>query len=66
MRDLLKKKAANGDGGLRVREHPLDGPYVESKAAVLHVNQRKETGRALPCVQICLNAWSPTTRTWRT
>lgn len=64
--DLLKKKAANGDGGLRVREHPLDGPYVESKAAVLHANQRKEMGRALLCVQICLNAWLPTTMTWRT
>lgn len=32
--DLLKKKAANGDGGLRVREHPLDGPYVESKTVL--------------------------------
>lgn len=29
--DLLQKKPANRDGVLRVREHPLDGPYVESK-----------------------------------
>lgn len=32
VQDLLKKKTAAIDGGgLRVREHPLDGPYVESK-----------------------------------
>lgn len=34
--DLLKKKPASGDGVLRVREHPLDGPYVESKTVFLH------------------------------
>lgn len=32
VQDLLKKRTAAIDGGgLRVREHPLDGPYVESK-----------------------------------
>lgn len=32
VQDLLKKRTATTDGGgLRVREHPLDGPYVESK-----------------------------------
>eukprot|EP00066_Takifugu_rubripes_P012524 XP_011601790.1 PREDICTED: uncharacterized protein LOC101066561 isoform X2 [Takifugu rubripes] len=38
VRDLLKKKAANGDGGLRVREHPLDGPYVENLSKCLVAN----------------------------
>lgn len=64
--DLLKKKAACGDGVLRVREHPQDGPYVESKTAFLpEKSQRKENRHALLCVQICLNAWFTTTATWR-
>ncbi|CAG09513.1 unnamed protein product, partial [Tetraodon nigroviridis] len=33
--DLLKKKAACGDGVLRVREHPQDGPYVENLSKCL-------------------------------
>lgn len=49
MRDLLRKKAANGDGGLRVREHPLDGPYVESKAAVW----RESTYGNGTCAPVC-------------
>lgn len=38
VQDLLKKRTATTDGGgLRVREHPLDGPYVESKTGfILH------------------------------
>ncbi|KAL7383139.1 hypothetical protein ABVT39_005426 [Epinephelus coioides] len=30
VQDLLKRKTAPADGGLRVREHPRDGPYVEN------------------------------------
>ncbi|XP_049456450.1 uncharacterized protein kif16bb [Epinephelus fuscoguttatus] len=30
VQDLLKRKTASADGGLRVREHPRDGPYVEN------------------------------------
>ncbi|TDH01119.1 hypothetical protein EPR50_G00176740 [Perca flavescens] len=30
VQDLLKKRPTPTDGGLRVREHPRDGPYVEN------------------------------------
>lgn len=40
--DLLKKKPANGDGVLRVREHPLEGPYVESKTMVCCREKKKK------------------------
>ncbi|XP_035848117.1 uncharacterized protein kif16bb isoform X1 [Sander lucioperca] len=30
VQDLLKKRTTPTDGGLRVREHPRDGPYVEN------------------------------------
>lgn len=67
--DLLKKKPANGDGVLRVREHPLDGPYVESKTVFFCMekkqNPRNGNRHALLCVQICLNVWFTTTLTWR-
>lgn len=47
--DLLKKKPANGDGALRVREHPLDGPYVESKALFFCKKKIKEN----TCIALC-------------
>lgn len=64
--DLLKKKPANGDGALRVREHPLDGPYVESKTLFFCKKKKikEKKAHALLCVQICLNAWFTTTLTW--
>ncbi|XP_034408746.1 uncharacterized protein kif16bb [Cyclopterus lumpus] len=35
VQDLLKKKTTPTDGGLRVREHPRDGPYVEDLSKLL-------------------------------
>ncbi|XP_056291443.1 uncharacterized protein kif16bb isoform X3 [Pseudoliparis swirei] len=44
VQDLLKKKTAPTDGGLRVREHPRDGPYVEnlSKLSVNNHNDMED------------------------
>ncbi|XP_059179887.1 uncharacterized protein kif16bb [Centropristis striata] len=36
--DLLKKRPTPTDGGLRVREHPKDGPYVENLSKHLVYN----------------------------
>lgn len=43
VQDLLKNKTLTDDGeGLKVREHPVDGPYVESKKSpTLHPMSRK-------------------------
>jgi len=39
--DLLNKRPSSAPkGGLRVREHPVDGPYVESKKAA-HSNFKR-------------------------
>lgn len=34
VQDLLRDKTMPVDGVLKVREHPVDGPYVESKKSV--------------------------------
>lgn len=43
VQDLLKDETLSDDGkGLKVREHPVDGPYVESKkSSTLHTTSRK-------------------------
>ncbi|XP_042358779.1 uncharacterized protein kif16bb [Plectropomus leopardus] len=40
VQDLLKRKSTPTDGGLRVREHPRDGPYVENLSKHLAHNHR--------------------------
>ncbi|TNN74361.1 Kinesin-like protein KIF16B [Liparis tanakae] len=44
VQDLLKKKTGPTEGGLRVREHPRDGPYVEnlSKLSVNNHNDMED------------------------
>lgn len=65
--DPLKKKPANGDGALRVREHPPDGPYVESKTVFFCTgagNQQKAEHMHY-CGRTCLSARFTTTMTGR-
>lgn len=50
VQDLLKDKTLTDDGkGLKVREHPVEGPYVESKKSSYSSPHEQENTICVKC-----------------